>query len=400
MTQDNEAYLNQRSADLSGRDSGTIFSGLNRLDEGIVQPSVYDLLAVQRLVTENRDQLEVREEQDVPAVEPGLTSSVGALWPPAEASFDRIKGIYTSGIIDNPDSLGNLMREMDSAEGLFRRGDITRVSLRAVVDNGFIQEAKRVPRIAGLIEAQFSLNGTQPVFEGSSLVYFGSNHLSRQPLEIKKIVENVEDAFYTLPQNPGQLISRAQAQGYELSTLPKDLDSAVIDQVSALYERFGWTREEVEEILRQPNNIIAVASLDGEIVSAGIAEMAIIPIGDEELRIVEITEAATKEEHSRRGLYTAVSTSLLLELARMSNEGQVLGGELDIVYGECNGNAPGVLKTARMQGRKFAFEDGPDGILFQHVPIAGLPKKTRYNDLFPAYISRQDLYRRYLNETY
>jgi hypothetical protein len=399
MTQDNEAYLNQRGADMPGGDSGTQFSGLNRMDEGIVPPSLFDLLAVQQLVTENRDQLEVKEEQDVPAVEPSLTSSVGALWPPAEASFDRIKGIYTPGIIDNPDSMGDLIREVDSAEGLFRRGDITRVSLRAVVDNEFIQEAKKDPRIADLIESQFNLDGTQPVFEGASLVYFGSNHPSRQPLEIEKIVENVEDAFYTLPQSPDQLISRAQVQGYELSTLPKDLDPTVIDQVSALYQRFGWTQEEVEEILKQPNNIIAVASLDGEIVSAGIAEMALIPIGSHEFRIVEITEAATKEEHSRRGLYTAVSTSLLLELARLSKEGQVLGGELDLVYGECNGNAPGVLKTARMQGRRFAFEDGPDGILFQHVPIAGLPKKTRYNDLFPAYISRQDLYRRYLNET-
>ena len=76
-----------------------------------------------------------------------------------------------------------------------------------------------------------------------------------------------------------------------------------------------------------------------------------------------------------------------------------MGGELDIVFGECNANAPGVIKTAHLQGRAFALETSNSfryngkGVLHQHVPINGLPRKTAYNDLFPAFLTQKELYR-------
>lgn len=343
---------------------------------------------------------EEAEEQDVPAIEPGLTSSVGALWPPEKASFGRIKGFYTLGIVNDYESMTRVTEAIAQAQNRFNREGITRVSLRAVVSRAFLKEAKITsPRIGDLAEAQINLDGTQPAFEGSSLVYFGLNHSSRQSIEKNRMLSNFGEALSYSAQEPSEQLSRVISQSYELSILPKEIDELVINQVSDLYERFGWSRKEVEEILSQQNNIIAVASKSGEIVSAGIAEMAKVPIGDHELRIVEITEAATKDEHARRGLYTAVSTSLLLELAKMSKEKRVLGGEIDLVYGECNGNAPGVLKTARVQGRRFAREDGPNGMLSQHVPIVGSEKMTSENDLFPAFLTRERLMKGYLNET-
>ncbi len=337
-------------------------------------------------------------EQDVPDIQTGLTSSVGALWPPGRASFEREKGIYTPAVVRSSLHMGVILGEIDRAVASFRGDGITRVSYRAVIDSAYLAAAREQnPYIDSLIEAQFSLNGTQPAFESTSLVYLGANHESRQPLEIPRLVRNVEDAFQCEPIPPSEILGRATDQGYDLSVLTNDIPKVTVDQVSALYERFEWTRDEVVEILTKPTNLVAVASKDGEIVSAGIAEMVSVPIGGDTLRIVEITEAATREDHARKGLYTAVSTRLLLDLAQRSQRLEVLGGSIDLVYGECNGNAPGVLKTARLQGRRFAFEYGPDGVLFQHVPIKGVEKITRYNDLFPTAINTAELHRRYGN---
>ena len=117
--------------------------------------------------------------------------------------------------------------------------------------------------------------------------------------------------------------------------------------------------------------------------------------------MVEITEAATRDDHARNGLYTAVSSTLLLEIAGRSRQGSLLNGEIDVIFGECNGNALGVLKTVKTQGRTLAVEVSESlgfpgtGMLEQHVPISGAPSDTPYNDLFPAYLTRERLYELY-----
>ncbi|MEO1084495.1 MAG: hypothetical protein AAFY88_09650, partial [Acidobacteriota bacterium] len=118
----------------------------------------------------------------------------------------------------------------------------------------------------------------------------------------------------------------------------------------------------------------------------------------EELRMAEFTEAATLARHQGQGLYSAVAATLMLELARRSRSKAVLGGELDLGFGECSGHDLGVLIAARRLGRQFARTASRDrgwpfkGFLPQHVPIAGAPRSTRFNDLFPTYFSRRALY--------
>lgn len=338
---------------------------------------------------------EEAEEQDVPTPEAGLTSSVGALWPPEIASFNRIKGIYTPGVIQDEAGIQAILKAIAKGKEAFRRGGITRISLRAIIDADFLRRrASNDPWIDSLVEAQIPLRGTQPVFQDSSLVYFGVNHRSRQPIpgEIRRYLSDLTDTLRYDQGPPEQSLSRVREGGYSIGILSGPPSDEVIDQVSLLYERFGWSRQEVIEILNKEDSVIAAASIDGQIVSAGIVEMAEIPIGEDKLRVAEITEAATNGEHAEKGLYTAVSTLLLIELADRSRRGEIFGGEIDLVYGECNGNAPGVLRTARKQGRLFAYEESGTGILFQHAPIAGLPKLTMYNDLFPTYLTRDALY--------
>lgn len=342
-------------------------------------------------------------QQDVPAHDGGLTSSVGALWPPERASFERIKGIYTQGIIRDRKGLDEIVNQVNKAQAIFN-GEVNRISLRAVVDVDYLREVAEDIQAHSIVEAAIPLSGTQPAFEDTVLVYFGLNHSTRQPIqtEIVKYLDNLREASSHRVLTPQEIRKRVEREGYDIRILSKEaVTEDRIDQVALLYRRFGWAREEVSTILNNPNNFIGIAVKDDMIVSAGIAEMARIPIGYNGLRIAEVTEAATLDEHARNGLYTAVSSGLLEELSRRSKEGQILGGEIDLVYGECNGNALGVLKTAHVQGRRFARNEGgnfglPDsGVLFQHVPIAGLPKGTEYNDLFPAFMVRSELYGRY-----
>ena len=348
-------------------------------------------------------QLQLNEEeatqQDVPLLQGDLTSSVGALWPPDRASFKRIKGIYTPGVVRNQENLTEIVNVVNEAQSIFN-GEVSRVSLRAVVDINFLEQIRKDETAKPLVEAIIPLSGTQPAFENAALVYFGLNHSTRQPIqkEMERYLVNLEAAFSHRTLTPQEIRDRVVRNGYEIRVLAKeDITEESIDQVAQLYERFGWTREEVSMILNNPNNIIGVAIKDSAIVSAGIAEMARIPIGSDSLRIAEVTEAATHEDHAKNGLYTAVSSGLLEELFQRSQQGEILGGELDLAYGECNGNALGVLKTAHIQGREFAFHAGfslgfsNSGVLRQHVPIAGLPIETEYNDLFPAFITRAKL---------
>ncbi|MDO8621492.1 MAG: hypothetical protein Q7R31_04420 [Candidatus Levybacteria bacterium] len=339
--------------------------------------------------------------QDVPKIEPGLESSVGPLWPPAKASSERLKGIYTLGVVRDVHDLNNIFGHLQNSDP-----NISRVSLRAVVDNSFIKDIASNGD-GEFIEAIIPLEGTQEAFAPTSIVYFGHNNSNRTPVteEIEQYRRNLFDALRIIPRSADEVLERPKADGYKISIckLPENssLREAILDQVTELYARFGWGRVEVSKILFKSSNIIGIATKDERIVSAGIAETAVIPIGSNTLRMVEITEAATRDGHDRRGVYTAVSTQLLLEIAQRSKARNIFDGEVDVVFGECNGNAKGVLHTARIQGRTFATEVGAQfglsnsGILPQHVPISGAPRTTRYNDLFPAYIARNKLYEMY-----
>lgn len=347
------------------------------------------------------------EQQDVPAIESGLTSSIGGLWPPEKASFNRIKGIYTPGIIDCSEHLEAVLTELAFQSRLaVNGGSADRVSFRVVFSCDLLR--KIAPSITSLVEALVPLSGTQPEFEDAVLVYLGINGRNRQP--VKEELERYLKTIRSIPRNanlPESSLERVRAAGYELRMLPL-LDrvspsekETIIAQMSELYDRFGWSRTEVEEILYKSNSIIAVARKGGQIISAGIAEMATVPLGNNSLRFIEITEAATADGHGGQGLYTAVSTSLLLEIAVRSKAGKILDGQVDLVYGECNGNAPGVLKTSAYQGRTFAVDLGDtygfpeSGFLPQHVPISGAERQTPYNDLFPTFLTRKELYRIY-----
>lgn len=329
------------------------------------------------------------------------TSSIGPKWPPEESSFNRIKGVDNRRVIRDRASFKISVDEIRGLMDEIKEGGIDRVSVRLLVEDPIWLSS--LETIGGLGELVIPLSGSSPELEGASILYLGFNAGSRQPdqNELRRCIFNVDDALGRPIATYAELIQRPFNQGYTLSLLDltdRMISEKIQDQMANLYVRFGWTREEVLDILSQKNNIIAVASDGGKIVSAGIAETSMMQFSDGiELRMAEITEAATDEEYKGRGLYSAVAAQLMHEIYVKSEEKSIFGGKIDLVFGECNGNEPGILKAVKSLGRTFAIEVSRElgipfkGYLPQHVPIAGAPKTTKYNDLFPAYMVRSSI---------
>ncbi|EKD90571.1 MAG: hypothetical protein ACD_30C00112G0012 [uncultured bacterium] len=331
-----------------------------------------------------------------------ITSSIGPKWPPDETSFKRIKGFYDLSIIDSEAKLNNLLTEVEYIAQSVSNDTVpaTRLSIRAITQNNILTSEN--PRLHKYGEAVIPLQGSSPHFEDTSILYLGYNSDSRQSdvQDLQDCIENYQAAHIKKSLPASQIIERVIEAGYELNTISAPIsDTSLVSQLAEIYSRFDWTLEQVEEILTNPNNFLTYASFEGRVVSAGLGEFNKITIGDEKddltLKIIELTEAATVTEHQGQGLYSAVATKGLVELAKGSVP--FIKDGVDLVYGECNGHNQGVLKAARYQGRTFAAEAAQkmklpfNGLLLQHVPIFGSSKISEYNNLLPAFLSRATL---------
>lgn len=326
--------------------------------------------------------------------------SIGPRWPPRESSFNRIKAIYNLGIIDSNDSLCSAIDLIMQHSNELKDGGKDRLSARLfVTDKTLINNI----RILGPIgEGIIPLSGTSPEFEGTNIIYLGINLDSRRSHQddLSKAIVNVENAIKRDVGGYESIVNRAKNQGYKLETLTDETknDPDTQNQMAKLYERFGWSKDDVLKILSKETNIIAVARQGDKIASAGIAETLKLDFTTGQVfRMAEITEAATDEAHQGKGLYSSVAATLMYELNDRSNNNQIFGDKIDLAFGECNGNEPGVLNAVKSLGRTFSYEVSKNlglpfkGYLQQHVPIAGAPRLTLYNDLFPAFITRSSI---------
>lgn len=339
---------------------------------------------------------------DVPDHEAGSESSIGGIGEPQPASFHRLKGFYQH-FIDTPSSfLGLFNQFLTGLNRLEENGDYTRVQHRAIFEGDLLRHYG--PSLGQWAEAAVPLDsghlGTEPV-----LVYMAANTISRRQNndDLLNIDINANEAKLVTPRQPAEIFERSRNRGYDIALLSEEErhNDNVVDQVASLYERFGWERTDVGNMLSNPSNILAVARYGGEIVSSGIGEMAVIPLQDTQFRIAELTEAATDSAHENNGCYSAISATLLFELARRSREEGIFGGEIDLVFGESNGLSQGVLCVAANQGRTFSTDTvvryglRSPGILRQQVPISGPQRNTEYNDLIVSSLRRSDLYNKY-----
>ena len=336
------------------------------------------------------------------------TSSIGPQWPPRGTSHGRVKGIDNRGIVREPGQLADLCGVLERfADGAAaeRAAGADRISIRALVADELIEAHRDL--LAPFGEAIVPLESGGEL-EGCSLLYLGWNGAERlsAPEDVGRALANIEMAVQRRRRRPIEILQRVQEQGFALHVLSMEerTENARIEaDVARLYRRFGWSLEDTRQILRHEASLIAVG-FEGEgeqreVVSAGIAELSRIDLHDGvALRITEFTEAATRQSHQGRGLYSAICATLMLELARRSRRSELAGGALDVAFGESSGHDLGVLIAAIRLGRTFSRQVVQErhlpfpGYLPQHVPIAGAPRSTRYNDLFPTFLSRRALY--------
>ncbi len=326
------------------------------------------------------------------------TSSIGGLGEPQPSNNGRLKGFYIGGVV--ADQVAHSLALSEFQKGLSRLdSDLTRVQHRIIYNKDFL--VGQVSLIAPYVEAIVALDSGH-LGNNPALVYLAKNTSQRQPNveDLATIRNNVARAKQERSRSISQLLEKSNRNGFSVEILDKKARTSedVRVQMYQLYKRFRWEEDDVSKILNNENAIIAVVRDKDRIVSAGIAELAQVPIGNTFLRMAEITEAATLSEYENKGLYTGISTTLILELRKRSLARNIFGGEIDLIFGECNGLSFGVLFIAAHQGRVFATDTGASygfgesGILKQQVPIEGPVRKTPYNDLVVTYLTRSMLY--------
>lgn len=318
------------------------------------------------------------------------TSSIGAVWPPAHSSAERLRGFYDEGIVATRQDCATFAEHFREQQAeLTEQPELTRLSIRLVTFAGRLS----VLETMGIrVEAAIPLAGTEP---GMVVAYAAANAPQR------------EVPAATLHAHGGLLravvrehtVGKAQVPpGYEPRVIDRQTTNAertrLEEQFLGMYGIFGYDRTDVREILHSPTNTIAYLESDGRVVSTAMAERASIPVaGLGRVELVEITEASTHPAYRQRGLYKAVSAELVRHiLARQGTD------PVHAIYGESNLAMPGVLIAAQENGRRFSYFDsdrfglrGTDGfgILRQNMHIADGTERRPYNDFAVSYLPLQ-----------
>ncbi len=327
---------------------------------------------------------------DIPAIQ---TSSVGEVtYPPVAASEKRKKGIYPA-VITLPGDLLQLSGEFGQMP---LSADTTRISARYFVENAVLSQLtpEERERMTPFVEGIIRLSGDGKMFNDCSILYLGKNANDRHtPMELfEKELQAVREIMSAPPSTKEHDYSQ---YSFREITEEDRVNEGIINQYAELYKAFGWSRDEVINILQNPTNILLGTFVGDQLVSAGMAERAEFAIErggtPHPFVMYEITEAATREEYRGKGLYTKIASELMKVLAKT---------DIDLLYGESNAQAPGVLRAAHTLGRTTSIETlaqfgFPPRFLEQHVRISGGVNDTRplneKNDLLPTYMTRDKL---------
>lgn len=277
--------------------------------------------------------------------------SIGTTWPPEyDEDNDRIKGFYTDTIdssqdIDDPIELLEQQQDDYGAE---------RISCRFLIQDAMIDDLETASLQQ---EAAISLDDS---LEDYSLVYLGTVEGDRdRPGLLQEEHERIRGpAFEADPYRSQQEVP------YDIQLLDEP-DGATIDALQDLYQDrytaypIDFTEENVRDLF-EGENLVAAAYEDDCLVGAYVAEVASIPLQEtapeDQIRLAELTEAATARNHEGEGIGTALGQLLLSELAVT---------DIDVVYGEARADIVGVNVSAARMGRSYA------GTLPNHCKIGG-----------------------------
>jgi len=310
------------------------------------------------------------------------TSSIGAAWPPALATNERLRGFYTEGVITSQQEADSITEHVESAiDDMLCSDQTSRVSIRVVSEIGSLA---RLTFDRANIEAALPINNTDLV-----IAYIGANQDDRQ-MSTKRLT-----AHQALLHSLRLRNHVSHNTDLDIRIVDNQNTTHLVPAFTQLYRSFGYDRIETEQILGDSSNLI-VYHQDGDVVaSTAMAEKATIEIsGLGKLSLVEITEASTHPAYRERGLYRAVSSYLIRHLMSLHRDG---GINMDALYGESNLTMPGVVIAAHQNGRRFSYFDRDDlgshnvsfGILPQNFAVADGSETRDYNDFAVSYVPLQ-----------
>jgi hypothetical protein len=328
------------------------------------------------------------------STERSTTSSIGAAWPPIEASNDRLRGFYPEVVATASDADNLAVAFEQSQRATHEHPNATRLSLRAVV------EGKLLPTLgeAMQLEAALPIANTP----GQYILYAAWNDPARKPTNAA--LEGHRSLITQAQSRPlvnGEPFAELLSKGFEPRILTPQTSLAKRrnqkDRFLELYSKFDFNEDDVEELLTSPHNTIAYIENDeGKVISTALAERGSVTVGgyatEGILHIAEITEAVTDPAARGRGLYRALSGFLSKCVLEEQRTGQP---PLDALYGESNLSSPGVIISAHRNGRKFSMDDASHlglahqphfGILQQSVRVNDGSETRPYNDFALTYI--------------
>jgi|GEM_PF-6226446 len=313
------------------------------------------------------------------------TSSIGAVWPPTVTTHNRLRGFFTEEIVTQATAPG-FAEQVAEQQGRLEALEATdRLTIRAVVHAGALATLED----AGLnVEAAIPLANTG--HDDLVIAYTGYNEPARGEA-IRQLAAHHEllvcaDELQPDGKDP---MATLQLYGFTHHTVDRADAERLAPRFHQLYSAFGYTEQDVIELLGSANNTIAYAQHGEHIISTAMAESGSIVVeGLDPLHIIEITEASTHPDYRKRGLYEAISGLLVRQLL----EGQ--GETINALYGESNLAMPGVVFAAAKNGRRFSHFDRISyglidpgfGILPQNFHVDDGAERRQYNDFAVSYV--------------
>ena len=275
------------------------------------------------------------------------TSSIGAVWPPAPSSNNRIKGFYDRLVATPEDADEFLNIFADYKSQAQEHPEVGRLSIRALTGTDIIPL---------LDSAGVTLEGALPVrgTDEAAIVYVGWNAPERTASE-DRIIGHRRLLYETIV-SPVEVSTEHHLDNIEPRIIDRYTDDAakdaMVERFADLYDSFGYDKDDAHDLLHNPVNTIAYIEDEEGIVSTAMAERADVPIeGYGMVKITEITEAITRPSSRGKGYYRAISGHLVGELLDSSRE------QPDVLYGESNLAVRGVLIAAHQNGRRFSYFD-------------------------------------------
>lgn len=317
------------------------------------------------------------------------TSSIGATWPPVVTAHNRLRGFYDETVLRNETDIEDFAQDFEACRASME--ELDRLTVRAVVPT----QSLAILEATGIqIEGAIPLSG----FEHKLVIaYMGWNRPQRRISEqhlaaySQLLARSVERGVDTKDR-----VAEMAAKGYSPKvingSMPERQKEALVPAFADMYGAFGYDQSDVEQILLNPDNTIAYIADGSTVISTSMAERGRIAIkGLRPFHIVEITEASTRIEYRRQGLYKAISGYLIQRLIEDNGNGT---SPVSAIYGENNLAMPGVVFAASENGRRFSYFDAQSlgirqpyfGILPQSFKVEDGVETRPYNDFALSYV--------------